>query len=143
MKKFLLLIPFLSLLAFGQTYSPQTIYGGTSNITASSTATINAGIDCRKQKKVGVQVQFKLSGSGTDNQVLTFERSLDGSNWETLAANKHTITVAATGATESVTIDEIDCKGAGYLRLASWQNGSSSRYTTNVVVKYALKINAP
>lgn len=125
-----------------QTYGAQTTTLATNAVAASSTETLSTVIDCGKQDTVAVQIAFKMSGSGTGNQTLTFERSVDGISYETLAAKKTAVVIAATGATTSVTVTNIPSYGAKYIKLSSWANADAGVYTTNMVVKYAVKIPA-
>lgn len=144
MKKLIVAIAALALCASlqAQVYNVQTL---TNACSVAASGTLTGGtptIDVRKQKDVAVQIVLGLPSSGTDVMTYTFERSVDGSNWETLAAKKTVVGIAATGATTSTTVTNINTYGCGYIRLASVANGSSSLALTNTV-KYALKINAP
>jgi hypothetical protein len=145
MKKILTIISVLGLFASAvnaQTYAAQSVTV-TNAIAASSTENLNQVIDCRKQKDVAIQISFKMSSSGTGNQTFVFDRSVDGSTWNSLAADKTTVVVAATGATLSTTVTNLNTYGAGFLRLVSWQNGQAGQYATNTSVKYGIKIAAP
>lgn len=145
MKKLLITIAALGIFASAvnaQTYATQSLTV-TNAVAASSTETLNQIIDCRKQKDVAVQIAFKMSSTGTGNQTFVFDRSVDGSAWNSLAADKTTVVIAATGATLSVTTTNINTYGCGYLRLVSWQNGQAGQYATNTAVKYGIKIAAP
>jgi hypothetical protein len=154
MKKYIL--PFLIMAAgalsvaaqSGPVYSPQTLALDKSTLqTVLATGTTNflAGnvIYVQKQKDVAVQIYFKLSDSDTANQTFVFQRSVDGVNYESLSAKMDTIVVAATGATASITVTNINTYGAGYIKLKSIQNGSSTGNLTNLVISYGVKINAP
>ena len=115
----------------------------TNCVAAASTATINQVFDVRKQKDVAVQISFLMSSTGTGNQTLTFQRSIDNSNWESETAKKTVIVIAATGATKTTTVTNIPTEGAGYIRLATWQNGQAGQYATNIACFYGLKISTP
>jgi hypothetical protein len=118
-------------------YSPQSAIAFTS-ITNNTTVTLtNIVMDVRKQAKVAVQTSAVSVASNTDNVVYTITRSVDGTTYETTGT---TITVASTGTTAAVTVTEIDCKGAGYLKLHSIQNASASVGLGAVSVKWGLKI---
>lgn len=146
MKKLIMLIGALAIAAIStqaQTYSAQNVGLGLTAIAATGASNILATLDVRKQKDVAVQIDFKLSGSGTGNQTLVFERSVDGSTWTTLSADKSSVVIAATSGTVSTTVTNLPTYGCGWIRLATWTNADASRYVTNLTVKYAIKINAP
>jgi hypothetical protein len=118
-------------------YAPQTAISFTSitnNVTVSPT---NIVMDVRKQAKVAVQTSVVSVAANTDNVVFTLLRSVDGTTYETTGT---TITVASTGTTPVVTLTEIDCKGAGYIKLYSIQNASASVGLGATSVKWGLKI---
>ena len=144
MKKLLLLATVFAAVASAsaQIYAPQTLTV-MAPIAGSATSTSNTVINVNKQKDVAVSIGFLMSSSGTGNQTLTFQRSVDGVSWETLAASKTVVVIAATGATESITVTNIPSNGAGYIRLATWANGQADRTLTNTVLSYAVKIGAP
>lgn len=112
--------------------------GATQFVAGGGTTNINASIDVRKQNTVAVSIAFKMTGTDTSTNVLTFQRSLDNSTWETLAAKKTAIGIAATSGTQTVTVTNIPTYGAGYIRLATWLN-EGSESATNIVVSYAIK----
>ena len=128
--------------ANAQTYAVQNLSLATNAVAASSTETLSSVIDCGKQDTVAVMLQFKMSTSGTGNQTFTFARSVDGTSYETLAGKQTAVVVAATGATTSTTVTNIPSYGAKYIKLISWANADAGAYTTNMVVKYAVKIPA-
>ena len=144
MKKLLLLVAVFATVtsAKAQIYASQNMTV-MAPIAGSATSTSNSVIYVGKQKDVAVSFSFLMSSTGTGNQTLTFQRSVDGVNWETLAASKTVVVIAATGATESCTVTNIPSNGAGYIRLATWANGQSGQTCTNTALSYAIKIGAP
>lgn len=116
---------------------------GTNYIYVGSTSNLNLAIDCRYQSTVAVAIAFQLDGTEAPVQTLTFQRSVDGSNWETLAGKKSVVGITGTSDTQSVTITNLPTYGAGFIRLASWANASTNQSVTNYIVKYSVKMNAP
>lgn len=132
-------------------YSPKPLTldsGSTQTVLAGGTTNFAAGnvIYCGKQASVPVSIAFKMDGAGTGAQTLVFARSVDGSKYESLAAKRTTVGIAATGATESITVTNIPTYGAAYIKLVSWANGEtagSGVNATNIVLKWGEKIGAP
>jgi len=128
-------------------YVPQqvlsTTWTATNAVVGGATSNLNFTIDVRKQQNLGVAVSYKLTGSGTETATLTFNKSIDGSTFNTHANANLTITLPANGTTTATTVTNLDCKGIGYLRLATILNGSAGETMTNIVIKYSTKMNAP
>lgn len=90
---------------------------GTSNYTSQAVCTLT------KYEDVTIHVRTSLAGSGTDNTVLSYSKSVDGTTYETTPSV--VITVANTGTTAVNTITNINVGAAGYLRLTSIVNGDT------------------
>lgn len=137
----------LALPAAAQSYNIKlpTGYTSTQRVLGMGTTNLNWTFAVPKQTSVAVAISFKLDDTGTNGvQTLTFERSVDNSNWETLAAKKTVIGIASTGETVSTTVTNIPLYGAGFLRLSTWLNGDGTGghgviAATNIVVKFAEK----
>lgn len=126
------------------TYAPQTLisYIGTATNCAGSAATnVAAVIDCRKQASVTIQAVTRNDGSGTDNIGFFFQRSVDGTSYE---ATGQLVTIAAKGASDAVLVTNLPSSGCGFIKLAYITNAAAATVnTTNIVVKYAVKISSP
>ena len=129
---------------YGPVYAPQTTVILPVTIpTAVITNISDVVLDVRKQDKVGIYVSIMGDDTGDNGGVVfTFAKSVDGVNYETLAAARQTISIAAAGVALTSKIVELDTYGAGYFKLTSISN-SSSINLTNVVLKYGIKLNAP
>jgi len=155
MKKTILAILALTALVFAQTsfaaglgprYITEDMTLGSNNVAASGTLTINQAVDLRKVSDVAVQVYLKQTGSGTDNHTLTVEKSLDGSNWGTIAGGKWSIVVPGNGTTAVVAVTnltETAARPLGWIRLATLVNGDSGDDLTNVAIKVSYKMDTP
>jgi hypothetical protein len=144
MKRFifaLFAIAALAITCSAQTYSPITILNGTTDaITANATSNYSTAaftFDVRKQKNLGIMLSWKLTGTGTDNTVFTFERSLDGSTYD--GVSTFSVTAANTGATTKSIGTNITLNGYGWIRLKSIVNGDSGDAITNLLVQGAIK----
>ena len=119
-------------------YSIQTttLNGGTNNVAASTTNSVTAPVLAFTRSTYGVvQTTFKLTGAGSSTVVLTFDESVDNSNWD-LATR--TLSVTANGTTAVTGLSNYTLGGAGYLRLSSVENPNAAAIT-NLVVKYSYK----
>lgn len=138
---FLSLVLTLAFAANAQTYSPAYILaGGTNAIVAGATSNYSTSVfvaDVRKQKNIGLLLSWKMTGTGTDNTVVTFERSLDNSTYD----GTHTFALTkANNGTSVVTIGtNLTLNGFGYIRLKSIVNGDSGDAITNMTIQYAIK----
>lgn len=118
-------------------YQSQTL--GTFICAGSAATNIGYVIDCRKQDSVALQVQQRLSTSGTDAQTLVVSRSVDGVNFGTALQS---ITITPVASTTSTVVTNIPTHGAGYIKIHYWTNAAASALSTNTI-KYAVKISAP
>ena len=135
---FVLLIPVTAQAQATPVYFSNTLLSG-STVTNSTTRTYNLTIDARKQTTVGLMVSFALTGGAeTGNIVVTLQRSIDGSTWESTGT---TITTAANGTNTVSLVTAVASNGAGYIRLATIQNANTNNAT--VSVQYPTKIGAP
>jgi hypothetical protein len=124
-----------------QQYSPITILNGTTDrIVANTTSNYSTGaftFDVRKQRNLGLLLSWKLTGTGTDNTVFTFERSLDNSTYD--ATSTFVVTVANTGATTVTIGTNMALNGYGWVRLKSILNNDTGDAITNLLVQGAIK----
>ncbi len=140
MKKLLFLISFVAL-SFNVFALDEPVYAPKSltvpTVTSGSTSnSIAAGIDCRKQDNV--TIQWVVNGgtallAGT-NLVANFGASVDGTSYST---NAYAILINLTTAPNGVFVTNLVVNGSGYLRLDSVT--ATGIIMTNVV-KYGLKI---
>ncbi len=109
----------------------------THSIAASTTSnlTTQSQITLTKYEDVAIYVYTKLAGSGTDATVLSYSKSVDGTNWETTPSI--VITNTNTGTTPVRTVTNINMGAAGYLRLSSIINndGGDVLTVTNVFAR--------
>lgn len=125
-----------------QTYSYQSLDIGTNMVEYGETQTANAVMDVRKQDDVCFLLSFNLNSTGTGDQTLVFERSLDGTTWGTAGTPgaAQTVVVAATSDTTLTLMTNLPTYGCGWIRLKSWANGDDAEEATNIVCGYAIKI---
>jgi hypothetical protein len=109
--------------------------GSISFVVAASTTTNTAAgtgvFGVTKYEDVCIWVNSKIADSGTDNTVVNFSKSADGTTYETTPSV--VITVANTGTVNVNTITNINVGAAGYLKLVSVVNGDGSGNLTNIV----------
>lgn len=106
----------------------------TTVVAASTTTNTTSGIGVfavQKYEDVTIWTNTKIADSGTDNTVVSFAKSADGTTYETVPSV--VITVANTGTTAVNTITNINVGAAGYLKLVSVVNGDASGNLTNIV----------
>lgn len=121
-------------------------YVGTyTNCAGSSATNVNVIIDTRKQDKVMVQGSFMNDAAGTAVLGFYFCRSADGTYYDgTNGTAGQYVTVAAAGNATVHFMTNLPSYGAGYLKLAYVTNAAAATVnTTNLTVKYAVKIGAP
>jgi len=119
-----------SLSVFAGSVLTSTLATNTVQVTTTNTLTGIMGIE--GQTNAIVQIKFELtSGASVSNQVLTLEHSFDGSAW----SDSQTVTIAATGSNQVVTITNIPV-ALPLLRLTSWENKATNGAVTNISVKY-------
>jgi hypothetical protein len=133
MKKLLLslvAVAALAVSAAAQQYQPLTL---NSLVTVAATATSNytGVVNVRAANYVGIRTYCALSGSGTDDIVFSFSKSIDGSTFETTPSVL--ITNVANGTTPVNKVSIVDVTGVHTLKLVSVLNNSSSRVLTNSV----------
>lgn len=108
----------------------------TAVLAASGTITTNVTVGCSGYKTAGVLCRFNLDGAGTEDITFTFQRSVDGSVFETTP--KVTYAPAANGTTIVTGYTDITLGGASHLRLLSILNASSANLS-NISVTINLK----
>ncbi len=134
----LLALTVSALQAQAPTYDCKTLC--TDKTVAAATGTnVNYVMDVRKQASVAVQATFTMSAAGTTNTSFFFQRSLDGSTWDTTG---YLVSVVTAGTTTQSLLTNLPTYGAGYMRLSWWTNGFVTGTMTNTV-KYGIKISAP
>ena len=146
MKRFILSILTLVFVAIGvqaQTYYPVTLLNGTTDAivanTTSNYSTAAFTADVRRQQNIGILLSWKLTGTGTDNTVFTFERSIDNSTYD--KTHMLVVTLANTGATAVTCGTNLALNGFGWIRLKSIVNNDTGDAITNLLVQYAIKQN--
>ncbi len=107
---------------------------------ATTTITRNFVIDVGKQAGVGVQITFNASAASISNFTLTFKRSVDGSQYDTVG---QTVTVIGNGTNTVSVLTNLPSFGARSIKLTTYAWDDPATYITNLSVKYAVKISAP
>jgi hypothetical protein len=132
MKKLLALFALIALTvpAFAQRYDTATL-SSAATVAATATSNYTAGVSVRGAQYVGILTTTTLSGSGTDDIVFSFSKSLDGITFETTPSVL--ITNVSNGTTAVKKFTAVDVSGVHTLRLASALNNSASRVLTNTV----------
>jgi hypothetical protein len=90
---------------------------------ASGTSNTVDTITLTKYEDVAVHVKTQLAGSGTDNTVISYSKSVDGVTYETTPSV--VLTIANTGTTAVNTVTNISMGACGYLKIASIVNGDT------------------
>jgi hypothetical protein len=121
---------FLTATASAQQFQPITLLSSHTNA-PSALSNYTAVVNVRAATVVGIMTESTLSGSGSDEIVWTFAKSVDGANFETTPSL--TITNTSNGSTTVRTFTALDVTGVHTLKLLSVTNGSSSRMLTNAV----------
>ena len=93
-------------------------------------------------KQQNVAVSVTVSATAVATNLYTFNRSVDGINWDTNAANNIVFGAVTQGATPVTTTTNWTSAGFGFYRLASIQVVSAGTVTNNAV-KYGVKLIAP
>lgn len=140
MKKFIILAAaaFTVLSASAQTYNyqaltlPATLAAGTTNLATQQT------IGSLKQQNVALSTT--ISATATTTNFYTFQRSVDGVNYDTNAVNLIYVTAWTTG-TANTTTTNIPVTGYGYLKLVTVQTIGGT--VTNSAFSYGIKQVAP
>lgn len=122
-------------------YSAQSLMAaGTNGVGANTTTTYSTSayvVDVRKQKNTAILLSFTCGGTNASTITLTWERSLDGSFYDTTSTFVHT--VAANG-TNTVTVGtNITLNGWGYYRLKTIANPNATVGLTNITLQYSIK----
>lgn len=107
---------------------------------ATTTVTRNFVIDVGKQANVGVQITANVSAASVSNLVFTFQRSVDGSQYDTVG---QTVTWVGNGTNTKSILTNLPSSGARYIKLTTYAWDDPATYVTNLSVKYAVKISAP
>lgn len=131
--------------ASAQVYQSQTVSVLPVTVPAATTTNLAASvvIDAKKQDTINVVIGYNLDDAGTNGPVsFVFAQSVDGSNFETLAAKQLTVSTTADGTNTVNTVTEFSMNGAGYLKLLSIANEDEAA-VTNLVIKCGIKIGSP
>jgi hypothetical protein len=105
-------------------------------VAASGTSNDVATVVCTKHEDVAIHLKWTLAGSGTDNTVVSYSKSLDGVLYETTPSV--VFTVANTGTTAVNVTTNVTMGAVGYLKLASIVNGDTGDVLT-LTNTFALK----
>jgi hypothetical protein len=101
-------------------------------------ATASGALDCRRDRYLGWQISYNLSGSGTAVNYFDFERSLDNTNWPGWYFT--TVPLAANGTSTVLTNLTMDLEVIGFVRLSRVRFGNNSgSYPTNLSLLYTPK----
>ncbi|KAB2673890.1 MAG: hypothetical protein DVB31_02925 [Verrucomicrobia bacterium] len=107
----------------------------TNAIPATTTNSVTAtAIDATRAEDVGLQISFKLTGSGTSTVVFTLSGSLDNSTYATLG----TVSLAANGTNTVTYVGNYAVGPIPYLKLTQIANPNANGIT-DLVVKYGSK----
>jgi hypothetical protein len=93
-------------------------------------------------KQQNVAVSVTISATAATTNLYTFNRSVDGVNWDTNAANSVVLGAYCAGGTPVTTTTNWNTFGYGFYRLYSIQVVGSGTVTNNSV-KYGVKLIAP
>lgn len=116
--------------------SSQVVPGGaTSNAPFAGSAT--GVIDATASENVGLQLTFSSMATNANNLTLVFQKSLDGSSWDSNQILSWAI--AGNGTNTVVQATNIAVLGYGYLRVYSIANQNPDTTVTNITVKYSVK----
>lgn len=140
MKKFIIALALLAtgFAANAQIYSyqsltlPATLAAGTTNLATTST------IGALKQQNLALSAT--ISATATTTNIYTFNRSVDGVNYDTNAVNL-VYFVASTTGTPNTTTTNMNMTGYGFLKLVTVQTIGGT--VTNTAMSYGIKIQAP
>lgn len=105
-------------------------------VAASGTSNTVDTITLTKYEDVAIHIKTYLAGSGTDNTVISYSKSVDGVTYETTPSV--VVTIANTGTTAVNTVTNISMGAAGYLKIASIVNGDTGDALT-VTNTFAVK----
>jgi hypothetical protein len=148
MKKLITIITLAALPVMAQSYAVITPSGVPGDIPlggVTSNTTVN--IDCRKHQNVAVHIRYASDGavsSPVTNIVLTFNKSLDGTTFSTVATDKITWKLPLeNGTSTNYATTNLSVGGLGYIRLESIASQDVTNSCTNIVFSYAMKIRAP
>jgi len=119
-----------------QQYTLTTLLSATNTVAASTSSNYTASATLTKHDNVALLLSFTHAGAGTDACTFTFDRSLDGSTWET--TGNWVVSVAANGNTQVNVVTNLSLGAVGYLRIRTIDNGVAEDMT-NIVVKVATK----
>lgn len=113
--------------AQAEQYNIETLTLSTNSVAANATNTAStATITMTKYDEVALQFTSVLAGAGTDNIVVKFAKSVDGTNYQSDAV---TWTFPATGTTTNTVCTNIVVNSVGYLRLTTVGNGAAQGLT--------------
>jgi hypothetical protein len=112
------------------------------NIASGSSSNVAAVFGCTRYENIGVQVDFNLTGAGTDPVVVTWCTSQDGTNYCTATGSyKGNFSIAANGTTHVTLVTNLAVNAVGYFQVSSIA-GSTNAATTNVYVSVWTKNRA-
>jgi len=106
--------------------------GDTTNYTA-----LNKTVNVKNAEAVVVAVGGALAGTGTGDVEIYFQKSADGTVWETLPSIA--LTNVSTSNTRAEYVHNVSVPGAQWLRLHSIKNADDAEDLTNIVVSVGIK----
>lgn len=130
----------LGFAAQAQQYATTTLTNGL-KVAGSATVTMSTSapkIVLTKWENVAITVRTTLDNTGTGAQTYTWQKSPDGSNWDTVNSFVFTLAPGGTAGTYVQLTTNYTASSAGYLRLVSVANGQAGQYSTNNI-SYTLK----
>lgn len=123
---------------------------GSPGFVTNSTSTIYTNvaypwINIQAQSRVGITASFNASVSSSANRTITFAYSLDAVFTNISTTQNISWVIPGNGTTKQVACTNFANLGAGYLLPISIADADATggEYTTNIVMTYAQKLNAP
>lgn len=116
-----------------------TLTGGTNNVagsTTNSTPLTAIAVTGSDNLAMAAELKFTDATPGAGSFILTLDRSIDNSIWQT---NFMSITCNTNGTTAAQTITNFSTGGVGYWRIGSQRN-STTNAVTNLNVKFYYKL---
>lgn len=128
--------------SYGQAYGVITPTITVNGVNAGESVATSCVFDVRKQKDIAINIASAFSDAGNSNTVYTFYKSLDGTTWSTVTSDHFTWTIAGNGTNVVRSTANFDVGAIGWIKIGLLANDHATSYTTNIVVKYAIKTKA-
>lgn len=128
---------------FGQGYSSYraettALAGGTYNIRTAMATNLNIDCACALQDTMGVMFSCKSTDTNTQQIVLNFTRSVDGTYFDS-TTYPVILRTTANGNTVVTLVTNINTAGYKIMRLVSVHNSNDVAVLTNVLFTYGIK----